>query len=1006
MAVAGADYYRLDVNTTQDFKGTTVVNNQQVNTNSYEVLNVNAGTIYYYQVRAIAEVSEGSEVASINPATPQMVITKPLALPATAISTVGFTANWQWVHGVDAMALEISTSNTFGTFVTNYPETFTSNTIVKNVTSLTPFITYYYRLKATKGVVEIYSNTVEVRTLPTPPVLLPPTDITATTFKANWDFVAGATAYYIDVANGLPFDSNTLPLYNNINIGIVNSFVVTGLTAGNTYYYRLRAGGGTTISNSSEVDTLITTPSLPTAVSATSTSPTDLTVAWSHTGIGVDGYRIRLVEFPSLNQVASDDITTTTYNFSTLNNTKEYRVFVKAYNADSETGEVFRNALLKPTANDGDNINATGFKATWNAIAGVTNWTVEIATVSNFSPFIPVSATTNEYIFNSLSAGNTYYYRVFATSGSVVSPTSDAVTVVIPAIPAVPTANAVNPLSITTSSFEASWTQVVGCDGYEIDIYKNNTYQSTETAIGANTLTKTISNLPNNSLYTYKVRAYIGNVKSNDSNGIDVFLVPTALEEDTYASGGTGTGFTAKWTTVAVPSSHRLDLFEETPYGNNTYVPVAAYTNIDAGIGGSFPLTDLKFGTNYKYVIRATNGTVTSPNSNEIFALTLPQSPLIDTYDVIDEQSFSLDWATNPSQSATGYALQVFAKGNPVPFYDGYNVGNATSFTLGNTPNPPLSPNTHYLVRLRAVNASGNSSVSGQADVLTLPTTTTATTATEVRYDFTSSSLQFKANWLDDAKGTGDGVITGYKVDVSTDNTFATGVTTITSPTVGLVVNSTNLPTLTGNTVYYYRVKASNASGDALTDSNVMSVLTVPNAPLNVQTTNVQSDKFTVLIPTPTIPNVTSYVLDVATTNNFAPNTYKVINETLNASLVGYTVSNLEAGKLYYYRMRAVNASGASNYSAVRSIITTPVALPAPVEDILTDSFDAQWQEVVGADSYMLQISTQENFATIFDSIPVLAGNAVAGIETKTVNSNLAYLGNYYYRVRAIKNGV
>jgi Fibronectin type III domain len=83
---------------------------------------------------------------------------------------------------------------------------------------------------------------------PTPtPVQTPPapralkaTNVTATSFTANWTAVAAATGYRLDVATDSSF-SSYVPGYQNLDVGNTTTHNVTGLSANTNYYYRLRA---------------------------------------------------------------------------------------------------------------------------------------------------------------------------------------------------------------------------------------------------------------------------------------------------------------------------------------------------------------------------------------------------------------------------------------------------------------------------------------------------------------------------------------------------------------------------------------------------------------------------------------------------------------------------------------------------------------------------------------------------------------------------------------------
>lgn len=106
--------------------------------------------------------------------------------------------------------------------------------------------TYYFRAQSagcwgTQG-----SATVTITNVPSAPAPAAAGVSTTSSITANWNAASGSpapTGYFLDVATDNLFAS-MVSGYNNLSVGNVLTYNVTGLASGTTYYYRVRAING------------------------------------------------------------------------------------------------------------------------------------------------------------------------------------------------------------------------------------------------------------------------------------------------------------------------------------------------------------------------------------------------------------------------------------------------------------------------------------------------------------------------------------------------------------------------------------------------------------------------------------------------------------------------------------------------------------------------------------------------------------------------------------------
>jgi hypothetical protein len=148
-------------------------------------------------------------------------------------------------------------------------------------------------------------------------------------------------------------------------------------------------------------------------------------------------------------------------------------------------------------------------------------------------------------------------------------------------------------------------------------------------------------------------------------------------------------------------------------------------------------------------------------------------------------------------------------------------------------------------------------------------------------------------------------------------------------------------------------------------------------------------------------PAAHHYQVQVSTNNAF---TALAIDETNILPSTFTPSSDLTAGKLYYWRVRAFNVNSvASGWSSVRNF-KTPLSLPTLVapaegESLLTDRPSFDWDTVPGATSYVLQVSSVNNFST-------LLLNTTWNTTEYGMTKDLPQNKTLYWRVRAKTSAV
>ena len=954
-------------------------------------------------------------------------IPSPVTIAATNTTNAGFTANWNSSVGATGYYIDVATDNLFTNMVSGYSNLSCGNTTSKSITNLICNTLYYYRVRAiTSCGTSPNSNISSATTLSTisSSIANAGTNISGTGFTSNWTSVSGATTYYLDVATDVNFTSMVTG-YSNLNIGNFTNKIITGLTCGTTYYYRVRAGNacGSSINSNTISVTTSNTPSSIVANSATNISTTSFTASWSlstqattyYLDVATDAnFTNLIVGYSNLNvgNFSSKSVIGLTCGTTYYYRVRASNVCGTSVNSNTISTTTF-NTPNSTVANTATNISATGFTATWSISAQASTYYLDVATDVNFTNLVVgysnlnVGNTTTAYV-SGLNCNTAFYYRVRASNSCGTSVNSNVISLTTTTCICVVCPNfdfAITPTS--TWQLHSSSHVSNGCKMYSVAVVLGNQY-TFKTGCGDGALASYDSYIElNNSTCTYitgnddgcgsastvtwtatytgtaylKVRGY------SSSSGtytlaysfIDCSNIPSPIT--IAATNTTNAGFTANWNSSVGATGYYIDVATDNLFANM----VSGYSNLSCGNTTSKIITNLTCNTVYYYRVRAITSCGTSPNSNISSSTTLStiSSSIANAGTSISGTGFTSNWTS--VAGATNYYLDVATDVNFTNLVAGYsnlNVGNFTSKIVTG-----LTCGTNYYYQVRASNLCDTSINSNTISVTTFntPNATPANAATSI------STSSFTASWSLISQTT------AYYLDVATDANFTNLVTGYSNLNVGNV-SSKNVTGLTCGTTYYYQVRASNSCGTSV-NSNTVSVTTfnTPNSNVANAATSVATTSFTASWSQST--QTTAYYLDVATDVNFI----NLVTGYSNLNVGNFTsknVTGLTCGTNYYYRVRASNTCGSSVNSNTISVTTfnTPNSnIANAATSVSTTSFTASWSQSSQTTAYYLDVATDANFTNLVTGYSNLN---VGNFTSKNV-TGLTCGTNYYYRVRA-----
>ncbi|MFY9615690.1 MAG: N,N-dimethylformamidase beta subunit family domain-containing protein [Candidatus Dormiibacterota bacterium] len=895
--------------------------------------------------------------APVPPAIPQA----PTGLTATPVSSSQINLGWTASSGATSYKIQRSPDGSTG-----WTQIGTSSSTAYSDTGLSAATAYSYRVLASNssgdsGPSNVASATTS-QAVPAAPTGLTAAPGSSTQINLGWTASSGASSYKIQRS------ADGTSGWAQVGTSTATGYSDTGLSPATTYYYRVLASNGAGDSAPSGMASATTAqvpPAAPTGLSATAVAPSQINLAWTAAS-GASSYKIqRSLDSSTWSQVGTS--TTTSYIDLGLNASTTYYYQVLANNTAGDSGPsnvAFATTLQPPPAAP-TGLSATAFSPTqvnlgWTASGGASSYKIQ-RSPNGTSGWTQVgTSATTAFSDTGLAPSTTYYYQVLASNSSGDSGASNLASATTPQAPPVaPTGLTAS--GVSSSQINLGWNAVAGATGYKIQRSPDGSTGWTQ--VGTSTAAAYMDmGLTASTTYYYQVLA---SNSAGDSGASNVAFATTLQPAPAAPTGLTATAMSPSqinlsWTASSGATSYKI---QRSPDGSTGWTQVGTSTTT------GYSNTGLSPATTYYYQVLASNSTGDSGPSTGASATTpvgAPAAPTGLTAGAVSPTQINLSWTA--SSGATSYKIQRSPNGST-----GWSqVGTSTAAAYMDT---GLNPSTTYYYQVLASNATGDSGPSNLASASTpvaAPAAPTGLTATAF------SASQINLGW------TASGGATSYKIQRSPDGT--SGWTQVGTSTTTSFSNTGLSP----STTYYYRVLASNATGDS-GPSTVASAATpagAPGAPTGLTASAVSTSQ--VNLGWNAVSGATSYKVQRS------PNGSSGWTQVGTSTAAAYMDMALAASTTYYYRVLASNGSGDSGPSNTASATTPQAAPPAPTGLTATAASSWQinlsWTASAGATSYKIQRSP--NGSTGWAQV----GTSTA---TSTKDTSLSPSTTYYYRVLA-----
>jgi predicted phage tail protein len=1048
---SNTDFYEIEVATDPSFGNVTIL--ERVNAQFFQTGSPLAyETVYFWRVRAFNNTGAGpwslTRIFSTqdNPL-PSRVF---LIAPANGSANVSVTPVFSWAEAIRADTYEIQYSST-SDFEGDVTTAITEQLSYSATEPLDYETVYFWRVRALNDVgvglwspVRIFST--EIKPLPPPQVILSEplnraSDVSRFP-EIVWQPAFSATSYEVEIATSPGFDTDLI----QFSLSQTRLQINQALDYETTYFWRVRALNDNGSSPWSGIRVFTTevdpTPQPPARVLLLSPVNQAVNVSinplleWAKAD-GASSYEIELAGEPTFTTVLEQAMVEDT-EFRPLTSLSYDGVLFWRVRAVNEAGpgewsliRIFftetdpspGNVVLSTPPNGQFGVSITPQLA-WLPAINAQAYEVQVSATGTFAD-VTFSQLTNDLsvvVDPALAYETTWFWRVRAVNQNGNGAWSTVRIFTTQEAPELP-----GRVQLTTPENQSggvvlrptfSWLNAPFATLYEILVSDDPTF--IDNAIERTTSSNSFSaetDLSPGTLYFWKVRGINDNGEGEWSI-IRIFTTHQAESESgfpllsdlmdadtrvTLISPANGSESVASQPTLSWSVVNEADFYEIT-VSSSALFPEGSYTAQTSDI--SYTLSQsLPFESSWFWRVRAVvNGEPQTWSRIWLFTTEgnpLPTRVVLNTPDNQAENVHAvpaLAWLE--AERAETYTIQL---SKDAAFLDGIVESVITSTVW--SPEVPLNYSTQYYWRVRASNTAGVGDWSAtrlftvENDPNPPPAIPGIVTLLSPTNGDVGVTVMPVLSW-----NASPGAVS-YQIELSVSSGF--GESTLSFSTTELEKHVTS--TLAFETIYYWRVRAINETGEGswssvrifTTQANPVPVIVKLGAPANGATDADVRPVFAWNAAT----SAQQYTIHVSSSPAF-----ESLLESRTVSELTYELeTTLAYSSTYYWRVRGVNGDLNGPWSTTRILTTIENPVPAVPDRVVLQNPLAQangvdilpvfsWSAALRAVSYIVEVSEGPSFDTLVFS--------VESEETSfQVSESLKYETTYYWRVRAVNNG-